>query len=233
MRSLSAASPGPPTVTGRFPPQRRIAAVVRLGPAVTPLLLELALKSREIDAAEQTQTVFGAMAALKDTRVLRPLVEAMLNAGDESVREWSASTLGPLKDGRAAPALLAVLRNAKAPEMLRAAAAVSLGTLGAREALPELRAAATDVSANLGLRKAAVGAIGDLADGASAESLLQTLATTPDLPFQLYVLTVVGDIGGANALPMLKAIEQRHAEEPVRALALEAWQKITERTSRR
>ncbi len=223
--------PGPTPLTGRFSAQRRIAEVTRLGSSVTPLLLEMALKSKDIDAAEQTATVFGSMVALKDPRVVRPLVDAMLHSRDESLREWAASTLGPLKDARAVPYLITVLRNARASQMLRAAAAVSLGTLGAREALPDLRTVAADTSTNLGYRKAAIGAIGDLADAASAEGLLRALAGTSDLPFQLYVLTVVGDIGLANVLPALKQIELNHVEEPVRELALEARQKITDRIS--
>ncbi len=230
-RAVTGQLPGPVPLTGRFSAQRRIAEVTRMGSSVTPLLLEMALKSKDIDAAEQTATVFGSMVALKDPRVVRPLVDAMLHSRDEPLREWAASTLGPLKDARAVQYLITVLRTAQASQMLRAAAAVSLGTLGAREALPDLRAVAADTSANLGYRKAAIGAIGDLVDAASAEGLLRTLGGTSDLPFQLYVLTVVGDIGSANVLPALKQIELNHVEEPVRELAAEARQKIADRIS--
>ena len=99
-----------------------------------------------------------------------PLVETMLTPArrgttEESIREWAASTLGPLQDPRAVAPLLAVLRDPAAPEMLRAGAAVSLAKLDAREAIPDLRKMAADRSAHLEYRKAAVGAIGELNDG--------------------------------------------------------------------
>jgi HEAT repeat protein len=220
---------GPIPITGSFPANRRIAAVSRLGKAVTPRLLEMAMKTRERGDTEQTSAIFGSLVALDDPRAVGPLIEALKPSPDESLREWAASTLGPLQNIRAVTPLIAVLRTPAAPEMLRAAAAASLGTLGAREALPRLRAVAADVRANLGFRKAAVSAIGELGDADSAAGLLGTLASTHDLPFQLLVLITVGDIGAANVVPALRKIEHDHAEEPVRDAAKEARERIQER----
>jgi HEAT repeat protein len=163
-----------------------------------------------------------------------PLVETMLTPAkrgtmEESIREWAASTLGPLQDPRAVAPLLAVLRDRAAPEMLRAAAAVSLAKLHAREAIPDLRNMAADRSAHVEYRKAAVGAIGELNDAASAEGLLRMLPATADLSFRLYVLGIVGDIAGANVLPELKKVEQQHPDEPVRDAAKEARERIDNR----
>ena len=220
---------GPKPITGTFSPDRRIGAVSRLGNAVTPRLLEMVLKTKELGDADQTAATFGSLVALKDPRAVVPLMETMAASPDEELREWAASTLGPLQDSRAVTPLLAILRKPATPEMLRASAALSLAALGAREALPDLRAIAADVRANLGFRKAAVSAIGELADADSAAGLLGTLASTHDLPFQLLVLITVGDIGGANVVPALRKIEHDHAEEPVREAAKEARERIQER----
>ncbi len=220
---------GPVPITGSFPARRRVAAVTRLGTAVTPRLLEMALKTKELGDAEQTAAIFGSLLALKDPRAVVPLIETMKTSADDIVGGWATSTLGPLQDRRAAGPLVAILRDPAAPETRRAAAAISLGTLGVRDALPALRAVVADRSANPGFRKAAIGAIGDLGDADSAEMLLATLPGTPELTYQLNVLTVVGDIGGANVLPALQEIERRHPEEPVRDYAKEARERIEER----
>ena len=113
--------------------------------------------------------------------------------------------------------------------MLRAAAAISLGKLGAREALPGLRRVAADTSADLEYRKAAIEAIAEFKDAESARGLLQTLAGTDDLSFQLFVIGTVGEIGMTDVLSALRQIEQDHKEEPVRDYAKEARERIEER----
>ena len=225
---------GPIPLTGSFPAKRRIAAASKLGNSVTPRLLEMALKTKELGDEVQAMSIFGSLAALRDLRAVPPLVQTMLTPArrgtiDQSIREWAASTLGELQDPRSVAPLLTVLRDPAAPEMLRAAAAVSLAKLEAREAIPDLRKMAADRSAHLEYRKAAVGAIGELNDAASADGLLRMLPATSDLSFRLYVLGIVGDIGGANVLPELKKVEQQHSDEAVRQAAKEARERIDDR----
>lgn len=221
---------GPQPITGRASVKSRVAQVSSLGIEITPRLLEMALKTKEIgDDYAQAAAIFGALIALKDQRTVLPLIDVMKTSGDPSLREWAASTLGPLQDLRASDSLLALLRDQRSPDMLRASAAVSLGTLHVSEAIPDLRAIAADTKLDLGFRKAAIGAIAELQDAGSATGLLRALSGTADLSFRLYLIGVVGDVGTANVLPALKQIELHDPEEPVRMYAREARERIEDR----
>jgi hypothetical protein len=229
---------GPLPITGSFPATRRIAAVSNLGKSVTPRLLEMALKTHELGDEEQATSIFGSLVALKDELAVVPLIETLKletkdNTTEATIREWAASSLGPLQDRRAIEPLEKVLNDSHAAETLRAATAGSLGKLGAREALPTLRRIAADKSADLEFRKTAVEAIGELKDADSAPGLLKALTATPDLSFQLFVIGTVGEIGASDVLAALRQIEQGHAEEPVRDYAKEAREKIEERSNLR
>lgn len=196
---------GGPTVTGSWTADRRIRTVAHLGNVLTPRLLEMALKTRELGEREQTETTFGLLVVWNDPRAVVPLIRVLevpaRTTTEELVRQWAATTLGGLEDKRAVGPLLAVMRDVKAPEMLRAAAGGGLGTLGAREALPDLRAVAADESADVEYREAAIRAIGALHDADSAPPLLRTLPGTRHLPFEPCVVFTVGEIGTPSVLP--------------------------------
>jgi hypothetical protein len=216
-------------ITGSFSADRRIDEIQGLGKAVTPRLLEMVWKTREYGVPKERETIFGALTELRDERSVSPLIDLMRTAPEEDIRGWAASTLGSLKDPRAVPPFLEVLRNHTTPAELRASAAMSLGSLGAKEAVPELRTIALNEHADLDLRKSAARSLGDLGDVDSAEPLLRVLSRPHDLAFELVLLEAVGKIGAPSILPKLDDLELNHQEAAVREAAKEAAGEIKER----
>jgi hypothetical protein len=217
-------------ITGSFPPRRRIGEIVKLGKVVTPRVLEMLWKTHEYSSADEIASLFGSLVELRDNRATVPVIDLMRNASEGRIREWAASSLGPMKDKRAVSPLLEVLRDTRASQALKASAAMSLGLLGGTEAIPDLRAIVTDESRDMDLRKSAARALGDVQDSESTDYLLRAFSQTKDDAFQIVLLATVGNIGTPSVLPILNDIELKHEESSVREAAREARESIVERS---
>jgi hypothetical protein len=222
---------GPPQITSTFPPPRRIRELQYIGPVAAFCLLEMAWKTHEFGGPQERESIFGALAVLKNVGAVPPLIELLNGDGDPDIAMRSASVLGALKDARAIPPLLAELGTTKVPPQVRAAAALSLGSLKAGQAASKLREIAADEHADVLLRKSAVRALGELGDAGAVPGLLHLLKQRHELTFELTVLEVAGRLGGHADLDPLAEIEARHPEEPVREAAKEAAGEIKARAS--
>src|SRR5262245_52459689 len=128
--------PGNPGITGEFSPVQRARAIAGLGPAATPCVLELLIKVRGLDG-KQVAAIVGALRLMADPTAVDPLV-SLLKDDDPDLRMNAAGLLGTFKEPRTIPPLIAVLTDTKQTDDARAAAAGSLGELGAQQAAPTL-----------------------------------------------------------------------------------------------
>ncbi|HEU5169655.1 MAG TPA: HEAT repeat domain-containing protein [Gemmatimonadales bacterium] len=145
-----------------------------------------------------------------------PTLTSLLADGDPGVRAAAARAIGCTGDARAAPALVAQLRNGGPEE--RGHAAAALGELPA-EALAELRSC-LDPRVGDDVVAAALGAV-RLARAAAFESEVLAFTRSPSPPVRIAALRAAAALPGTRAqLVLVRALADRDEQVQVEALEL-------------
>lgn len=141
---------------------------------------------------------------------------------DSDVRMAAALDLVSIRDGRAAPVLIAFLRGND--HFRRQHAADALGELHDPVAVPALIAALQGTDWDL--REAAAGALGAIGDARAVPALSQALKSR-DPGLRTRAAGALADIGDQRAVPALIAA-LRHPDEYTREAAAEALKALTD-----
>jgi HEAT repeat protein len=157
-----------------------------------------------------------ALGQIEDPRGI-PALSALLRDADESTRALSAAGLGDIESLSAAGPLSAALRDPSVRVQIAAAAA--LGELDGLEAAPEELIKALSAT-DLLLRRAAAGALAEIADLRAVEALGRAI-TEPDLETRRAVVHALTQIEDDSTVPfLLRAI--RDSDPEIRTMAAEA-----------
>jgi HEAT repeat protein len=154
-----------------------------------------------------------------DASVAVAIRDALATEDDSSVRGALCVALGILEAHAAEADLVAVLRDAKSPE-LRGYAALALGMMGARTAQPAIEAAlAGALGVHAGLERSAATALGLLGD-AGAVTLVTRLAGSAASESAVAASAVLlGCVGDERAIAPLLGLST-HSADRVRSAAL-------------
>jgi HEAT repeat protein len=145
-----------------------------------------------------------ALSALRDTRVVPPLIALAQGGGASGQRAAAVYALGWLRDSRALAPLVQVLRDSREDAQLRGHAAEALAYIGQRRAVPALITALDDPAPEVRLWSAfALGEMGDR----RAVAPLERLAATDVTPVPGW--RTVGE-EARQALKRLEAVRRRH-----------------------
>ncbi len=151
---------------------------------------------------------------------IEPLA-ALLADREDPHRLIAARALGRIPLLAVVPPLVVALKEDPDPKV-RAAAARSLGVVGAKEASEALLAAATDEKALIGLRVEAVRSLGWIGVPEAVESLLEVIAAGPP-GLRPEAIDALGGTGDPRVVERLLALREARDPSPgapiVRALA--------------
>jgi ribosomal protein L7/L12 len=163
---------------------------------------------------------------------LAPLIVALEQIDDYSVRVRAAIALGKLGDARAVAALgVAVKDDDEWP--VRQQAAKALGELGDPQAVEPLIAAIKEKKDDYSyeVQMAAAAALAKLGDARAVEALAGVLKDDGEWPVRKAAAQALGEIGDARAVgPLTAALGD--AEERVQACVAEALEAVRSRASR-
>lgn len=195
------------------------------------------------------------LANIGNAQSVIPLISALDDENDE-VRWDSTNALGRLKDKRAAPKLIEVLRNDKV-DNVRWSAATALGEIGDQQAVEPLIHALADESKGVQTRTAeALGKIKDkravepligllkdddcgvrqmvglslglLGDRKAIEPLINSLQDENN-HVRFYVFQALGNLGDSSILTILKQAYDREPDEAVKNMASRAISYVEKR----
>jgi HEAT repeat protein len=144
----------------------------------------------------------AALWRLPDPAATTPLLERVKDA-DKAVREWSALALGVIGDKRAVPELVKLLGD---PERaVRLAAVRSLGRVGDPEGIDPVVQYVRSGKRDAEEKEEAVAAVASMKGDARVPALLSLLeAAENDAAQQVRILSALGQVGGSQALPVLR-----------------------------
>jgi ribosomal protein L7/L12 len=163
---------------------------------------------------------------------LAPLIVALEQIDDYSVRVRAATALGKLGDARAVEALgVAVKDDDEWP--VRQQAAKALGELGDAQAVEPLIVAIKEKKDDYSyeVQMAAAAALAKLGDARAVEALADVLTDDGEWPVRKAAAQALGEIGDARAVgPLTAALGD--AEERVQACVAEALEAVRSRAGR-
>jgi hypothetical protein len=218
-------------ITGELSAVKRARLVAALGPAVTPCLLEMLLKTREYKDPIQIDAILFSLNNLHDRRATLPLLDLAQNpARDLHERAMALSVVGGLKDERAVEPLIRRVESRDAD--LREQSAVALGAIGDRRAFEPLSAALSDRQNSVPLRRDAAYALGLLGDERARAPLVRAMEAGEDEKLVLAAVDALGKTGDSSTLEPLRRTAQKYGTGLVHRAALRAVEAI-ERRGRR
>lgn len=219
--------PGTPrNITGKFTLEEHIAAVVELGPDVSPCLMETMLKRRPL-LAEVRARAMGALRVLRH-RFLKEELLSLLHDDTPDIQMSAASTLSLYPDPEVTHALLALLRDPHQPEVARASAARALGKHPVDQSAVALHETVADTSAPNKVRYASLEAIVELKDKSAVPVIIDAAKQTKDDQLLVECIAALGNLGDPSAVPFVRATKS-HPVELVREEAEMALDNLTAR----
>jgi HEAT repeat protein len=162
-------------------------------PAVADVATDESDNKRVRTAAVRALADFGGGEALAGLR-------ASLMSRESDVREAAVSSLVRTRDAAAVSEVIALVERSGSP--LRETAIDSLATAGIRDSLPAIRRTAALQTNPVGIRRAAIRALGRLKD-ADAVPVLTSAANDSDRDTYQAVLTALAEIGADSMRPAL------------------------------
>ena len=141
-----------------------------------------------------------------------------LKSPDASKKSEAIFMLGTLKDRRATPALVELLKEEQNSEV-RSSAVKAVGALRDPRAVPVLAGLLDDK----GLQQDAIDALVKIADKSAVEALIQSLKH-PEI--QVAAVRGLGEVADPSAKPALRALWRQTDDERVRGLCVLAIQRI-------
>lgn len=168
----------------------------------------------------------AALWRLPDALAVTPLLER-LRDNEAAVREWSALALGVIGDKRGTAEMIRLLGD---PERsVRLAAVRSLGRIGEPEGLKPLLGYLSSGNRDEEEREEVVNSLASLRGPEKVNALGQLLASSRDDAQKIRLISALGQVGDALALPRLRKHTNDQESPAVRAAATEAIIALQER----
>ncbi len=174
-------------------------------------------------APEIAQQVFRALESLGGVEAVRALYE--IGRERQDLTTGAAVRLSRVRGRAAAPALLEIIRDRTAPDEFVAAALRCLGHTTLRHPVDEIRAIAIDTKRPLGVRVAAVEALGSIADPVALPGLI-SLLKSPQRLLRRQAIRSVGRIRASESIAALEDVVRTGPNDQERLMAREALARL-------
>ncbi|WP_437940499.1 HEAT repeat domain-containing protein [Sorangium sp. So ce341] len=229
MRAAPEVMPPCGNVTGRWSAADRGEAIAALGSRAVPRILEILLKTREVEGPVEVEALYDALARLRDPRSVRPLLEVLRGHAAAPERALAARVLARLDDGAIFHALVRELMRSDNAGSIREACAEALSDAAdARSLAPLLKVARGRCNA-LALRGTAVVGLAALGDTRAGPSLVRSLDLETDEELLALILQALVSVGDRTALPAMRRIAEGHPDPYLRREAQQACGALLER----
>lgn len=212
--------PGTPrNITGKFTLKQHIAALTKLGPAISPCLLETLLKRRPVDA-DVAARAFGTLEVIGH-RHLRPASLELLKDDDVNVGVSAAGALAHFPEPDVTAALLSALRDPAQGEWRRIAAAGAVAQHPPPEVTQTLHALVADEATAMPVRSACLNAVVERKDTSAVPVVIAAAKKSDSPQFQLEAVSALGRLRDRGAIPFIQSMTT-HPDELVRESAQDA-----------
>lgn len=212
--------PGTPrNITGKFTLKQHIAALTKLGPAISPCLLETLLKRRPLDA-DVAARAFGTLEVLGHRHLKAASLE-LLKDENVNVSVSAASALAHFPEPDVTAALLSVLRDPAQGEWRRIAAAGAVAQHPSSEVTPTLHEFVADEATPMPVRSACLNAVVERKDTSAVPVIIAAAKKSNSPQFQLEAVSALGRLRDRAAIPFVQSMTT-HPDELVRESAQDA-----------
>lgn len=203
--------PGTPrNITGKFTLEKHVAALVAMGPSVSPCLMETILKHPNLPPDVRAR----AMSGLRELRhrFLKQALLSLLHDENPDLQMSAASTLSLYPEPEVTDALIALLRDPQQPEVARASAARALGKHPVDRCAVALHEVVADGATPHEVRSACLDAIVELKDKSAAPIILEVVKRTNDEQLLLLCICALGKLGDPTAVPFIRSAKSHPAQ---------------------
>jgi len=218
------------TVLGRYTAVDLGKRVAKLGPVVTPHVLEMLLKTHEYDDDYEAGILYSALERLRDGRAFEPISELLSDRKQpDAMRSAAIGVLQALADARSIPALRAILLDHSESDELRKVAAGALIALEVPDARELFERLLFDAAISIELRRAMAMDLDELHDPRSVPALERALPNADDQTLLATLCSTLGAVGDESDLPSLRGALARATESAAREDCGDAIRRIEER----